>query len=65
MHCFKHLGQRVIARTFDRQITGLRVRAAVLNRFSEMGRPVTIRVALYLQVKVRSGSRDVLQQSPE
>ena len=45
MHCFKLLGQRVAARTFDRQITELKVRAAILNRFSLIGTPNTIRVA--------------------
>ena len=44
MHCFKLLGQRVVARTFDRQITELKVRAAILNRFSEIGTPVTVRI---------------------
>lgn len=44
MHCFKLLGDRVAARTFDRQTTELKVRAAVLNRFSEIGTPVTVRV---------------------
>ena len=43
MHCFKLLGQRVVARTFDRQITELKVRAAILNRLSEIATPVTIR----------------------
>lgn len=45
MHCFKLLGQRVASRTFDRQRTELKVRAAVLNRFSQIGTPNTIRVA--------------------
>jgi hypothetical protein len=45
MHCFKLQGQRVVARTFDRQITELKVRAAILNRFSEIGTPVTVRLA--------------------
>ena len=45
MHCFKMLGQRVAARTFERQITELKVRAAILNRFSQIGTPNTIRVA--------------------
>ncbi len=44
MHCFKLLGQRVVARTFDRQITEIKVRAAILNRFSEIGTPVSVRV---------------------
>jgi chromosome condensin MukBEF MukE localization factor len=45
MPCFKLLGNRVAARTFDRQITELKVRAAILNRFSRMGTPVTVRIA--------------------
>lgn len=45
MHCFKLLGQRLAARTFDRQTTELKVRAAILNRFSQIGTPNTIRVA--------------------
>jgi hypothetical protein len=45
MHCFKLLGQRVVSRTFDRQITELKIRAAVLNRFSQIGTPTTIRIA--------------------
>lgn len=45
MHCFKLLCQRVMARTFDRQITELKVRAAILNRFSQIGTPNTVRVA--------------------
>ena len=44
MHCFKLLGQRVAARTFDRQKTELKVRAAILNRFSQIGTPNTIRM---------------------
>jgi IS5 family transposase len=45
MHCFKLLGQRVASRTFDRQITELKIRAAILNRFSQIGTPNTILVA--------------------
>lgn len=45
MHCFKLLGQRVMARTFDRQITEIKVRAAILNRFLQIGTPNTVRVA--------------------
>jgi hypothetical protein len=45
MHCFKLLGQRVVSRTFDRQITELKIRAAVLNRFSQIGTPTTIHIA--------------------
>lgn len=45
MHCIKLLSGRVMARTFDRQITELKVRAAILNRFSQIGTPNTVRVA--------------------
>ena len=45
MHGFKLLGQRAMARTFDRQITELKVRAAILNRFSQIGTPNTVRAA--------------------
>ena len=45
MHCFKLLGQRVAARTFDRQKTELKVRTAILNRFSQIGTPNTVRAA--------------------
>ena len=44
MHCFKLLGQRVIARTSDRQTTELNARPAILNRFSQIGTPNTVRV---------------------
>lgn len=44
MHCFKLLGSRLAARTFERQITELKVRAAILNRFSQIGTPNTVRV---------------------
>ena len=45
MHCRKLLGQRVAARTFDRQKTDLKFRAAILNRFSQIGTPNTVLVA--------------------
>lgn len=45
MHCFKLLRQRLAARTFDRQKTELKVRAAILNRFSQIGMPNTVRIA--------------------
>ena len=45
MHCFKRLGERVMARTFDRQVRELQVRAAVLNRFTQLGCPQTVAVA--------------------
>jgi hypothetical protein len=45
MHFFKLLSQCVVAHTFDRQITELKVRATILNRFSKIGAPVTVRTA--------------------
>ena len=44
MNCFKRLGERVMARTFERQVVELYIRAALLNRFSQLGRPVTVAV---------------------
>lgn len=45
MHCFKLLGERVMARDFDRQVAELQIRAAILNRFTALGTPDTQRVA--------------------
>lgn len=42
MRCFKLLGERIMARDFDRQVAELQVRAAVLNRFTRLGTPVTV-----------------------
>lgn len=42
MNCFKRLGERVMARTFERQVTESHIRVALLNRFSQLGRPVTV-----------------------
>ena len=44
MRCCKLLGERVMARDFDRQVAELQVRAAVLNRFTRLGTPVTVPV---------------------
>ena len=41
MHCVKLLGQRRMARDFDRQVAGFQVRVAVLNSFTALGIPVT------------------------
>lgn len=42
MQCFKLLGERVMGRDFDRQVAKLRVRAAILNRFTPLGTPTTV-----------------------
>ena len=44
MHCFKLVGERVMARDFDRQVAELQIRAAILNRFTAIGTPQTQRV---------------------
>jgi hypothetical protein len=41
MHCVKLLGQRPMARDFDRQVAELQVRIDVLNGFTALGIPVT------------------------
>ena len=40
-HCVKLLGQRLMARDFDRQVAEFQVRVAVLNGFTALGIPVT------------------------
>ena len=39
MCCFKLLGERVMAKDFDRQVTELQVRVAILNRLTHLGTP--------------------------
>ena len=41
MHCVKLLGQRLMARDFDRQVAEFQVRVAVLNGFTALGIPLT------------------------
>ena len=41
MNCMKLLGQKLMARDFDRQTAELQVRIAILNRFTALGIPVT------------------------
>ena len=41
MHCVKLLDQRLSARDFDRQVAEFKVRVAVLNGFTALGRPIT------------------------
>ena len=44
MHCFKLLGERVRSRDFHRQVAELHIRAAILNRFTALGTPITQRM---------------------
>jgi len=41
MHYVKLLGQRLMARDFDRQLSEFQIRVAVLNGFTALGIPVT------------------------
>ena len=41
MHCVKLLGQRLMARDFDRQVAEAQVRVAILNGYTALGIPVT------------------------
>ena len=41
MHCLKLLGQRLIARDFDRQAAEFQARVAVMNGFTALGIPET------------------------
>lgn len=41
MHCIKLLGDKLNARHFDSQLNEIHARVAVLNKFTELGRPHT------------------------
>ena len=41
MHGVKLLGQRLMAREFDRQVAEFQVRVAILNGFTALGIPIT------------------------
>jgi len=45
MRCFKLLGERIMSRDFNRQVAELQIRAALLNRFTQLGTPVTVATA--------------------
>lgn len=36
MNCFKRLGEKAMARTFERQVVELNIRASILNRLTEL-----------------------------
>jgi hypothetical protein len=56
MHCFKRLGERVMARTLERQVVELHVRVALLNRFTQLGRPTTVPLAAMVWLRLGLGS---------
>ena len=39
MHCIKLLGDKLTARSFPSQVNEIHARMAVLNKFTELGRP--------------------------
>lgn len=41
LHCIKLLGQRLMARDFDRQVAEVQVRIAVMNGYTALGIPIT------------------------
>ena len=41
IHCIKLLGDKLSARNFQSQVNEIHARVAVLNRFTELGRPHT------------------------
>ena len=42
MHCIKRLGERVMSRSFERQVNELHIRAAIMNKYTELGHPQTL-----------------------
>ena len=45
MRCLKLLGERIMARDFDRQDAEVQIRIALMNRFNELGTAEVERVA--------------------
>ena len=45
MNCFKRLVEKVMARTFERQVVELNIRVFILNQFTDLGTPQTAAVA--------------------
>ena len=44
MRCFKVLGQRIMARDFDTQDAEVQIRIILMNRFTSLGTPETVRM---------------------
>ena len=65
MRCFKLPGERVMSRDFDRQVAALQIRAAILNRFTALGTPITQRAGQGCQGKrPLRPSEDLRNQAP-
>ena len=54
MHCVKLLGQRLMARDFNRQVAEVQVRIAILNGYTALGIPVTKAVG---QIRLWKGEK--------
>ncbi len=48
MHCMKLLGQRLMARDFDRQVAEVQVRVAILNGYTALEGPTDLGLAVNL-----------------
>ena len=46
MHCIKRLGERMMARTFERQVAALYIRVAEFNRLTQLDRSTSVPVAV-------------------
>lgn len=57
MRCFKLLGERVSARIFNSQVAELQIRAALLNRFTQLGTPITVAIPISLYTNLRLAYR--------
>ncbi len=44
MRCVKLLGERIMAREFARQDAEVQIRIALMNRFTSLGTPETLRM---------------------
>lgn len=58
MRCLECLGERVGARDFEHQVAERRIRAELLNRFTQLGTLQMVRLA-----KIRTGDRKGLPSS--
>jgi hypothetical protein len=45
MRCLKLLGERIMAKGFDRQAAEIQIRIALMNRFTSLGTPETARMS--------------------
>ncbi len=63
MHCIKLLGDKLTARSFPSQVNEIHARMAVLNKFTELGRPSYPSCLLNLSSLRNSAFQTFMQQS--